>query len=65
MFQVVDRIVVMRRGRVVADAIDPRTTSVEAVEQVITGMTADGGRSPGRRAGGRVDRQVKTMGGVE
>jgi len=41
-FQVVDRIVVMRRGRVVADAIDPRTTSVEAVEQVITGMTADG-----------------------
>jgi simple sugar transport system ATP-binding protein len=41
-FQVVDRIVVMRRGRVVADAIDPKTTSVEAVEQVITGMTADG-----------------------
>jgi simple sugar transport system ATP-binding protein len=41
-FQVVDRIVVMRRGRVVADAIDPRTTSVEAVERVITGMTADG-----------------------
>jgi simple sugar transport system ATP-binding protein len=41
-FQVVDRIVVMRRGRVVADAIDPKTTSVEAVEQVITGMTMDG-----------------------
>ena len=41
-FQVVDRIVVMRRGRVVADDIDPKTTSVEAVEQVITGMTADG-----------------------
>ena len=41
-FQVVDRIVVMRRGRVAADAIDPKTTSVEAVEQVITGMTADG-----------------------
>ena len=41
-FQVVDRIVVMRRGRVVADAIDPKTTSVEAVERVITGMTADG-----------------------
>jgi simple sugar transport system ATP-binding protein len=37
-FQVVDRIVVMRRGRVVADDIDPRTTSVEAVEEVITGM---------------------------
>jgi simple sugar transport system ATP-binding protein len=41
-FQVVDRIVVMRRGRVVADDIDPRASSVEAVEQVITGMTADG-----------------------
>lgn len=37
-FQVVDRIVVMRRGRVVADDIDPRTTSVDAVERVITGM---------------------------
>ncbi|MGJ4858023.1 ATP-binding cassette domain-containing protein [Labrys sp. KB_33_2] len=37
-FQVVDRIVVMRRGRVVADDIDPKTTSVEAVERVITGM---------------------------
>ena len=41
-FQVVDRIVVMRRGRVVADDIDPKTTSVEAVEEIITGMTADG-----------------------
>jgi len=37
-FQVVDRVVVMRRGRVVADDIDPKTTSVEAVEEVITGM---------------------------
>ncbi|OCC02631.1 sugar ABC transporter [Labrys sp. WJW] len=37
-FQVVDRIVVMRRGRVVADDIDPKQTSVEAVERVITGM---------------------------
>ncbi len=37
-FQVVDRIVVMRRGRVVADDIDPKKTSVEAVEHVITGM---------------------------
>jgi simple sugar transport system ATP-binding protein len=37
-FQVVDRIVVMRRGRVVADDIDPKTTSVAEVEQVITGM---------------------------
>ena len=39
-FQVVDRIVVMRRGRVVADAIDPASTSVAAVERVITGMPA-------------------------
>jgi simple sugar transport system ATP-binding protein len=41
-FRVVDRIVVLRRGRVVADDIDPRATSVEAVEEVITGLTADG-----------------------
>jgi len=36
-FQVVDRIVVMRRGRVVADDIDPKRTSVAEVEGVITG----------------------------
>lgn len=40
-FQVVDRIVVMRRGRVVAENIDPRHSSVEAVERVITGMPDD------------------------
>jgi simple sugar transport system ATP-binding protein len=38
-FQVVDRIVVMRRGKVVADDIDPKTTSVAEVERVITGMS--------------------------
>ena len=38
-FQVVDRIVVMRRGRVVADDIDPKQSSIEAVEGVITGMS--------------------------
>ena len=38
-FQVVDRIVVLRRGRVVADDIDPKKSSVEAVERVITGMS--------------------------
>ncbi len=38
-FQVVDRIVVMRRGRVVADDIDPKQSSVEDVERVITGMS--------------------------
>lgn len=37
-FQVVDRIAVMRQGQVVADDIDPRRTSVEEVEQVITGI---------------------------
>jgi simple sugar transport system ATP-binding protein len=36
-FQVVDRIVVMRRGTVVADDIDPKTSTVESVERVITG----------------------------
>lgn len=37
-FQVVDRIVVMRLGTVVADDIDPKTTTVEQVERIITGM---------------------------
>src|ERR1700734_2519560 len=36
-FQVVDRIVVMRRGKIVADQIDPKATSVAEVENVITG----------------------------
>ena len=36
-FQVVDRIVVMRRGTVVADDIDPRRSTVAEVEDVITG----------------------------
>ena len=47
-FQVVDRIVVMRRGKIVADDIDPKKTSVEEVEQVITGMSEQDAR--GRRA---------------
>ena len=37
-FQVVDRIVVLRQGRVVADDIDPKETTVAEVEQVITGI---------------------------
>ena len=37
-FQVVDRIVVLRRGKKVADDIDPRQTTIEEVEKVITGM---------------------------
>lgn len=37
-FQVVDRIIVMRRGEVVADDIDPKNSTVDAVERVITGM---------------------------
>jgi len=38
-FQVVDRIVVMRRGQIVADDINPKTSSVSDVEAVITGMS--------------------------
>ena len=38
-FQVVDRIVVLRGGKVVADDIDPRKSSIEEVELIITGMT--------------------------
>jgi simple sugar transport system ATP-binding protein len=37
-FQVVDRIVVLRRGKKVVDDIDPKQTTVEEVEKVITGM---------------------------
>lgn len=37
-FQVVDRIVVLRRGKKVADDIDPKQTTIEEVERVITGM---------------------------
>src|SRR5205085_5149510 len=40
-FQVVDRIVVMRQGRIVADDIDPKRTSIEEVELVITGMAEE------------------------
>src|SRR5271168_2091787 len=40
-FQVVDRIVVMRRGRIVADDIDPKRTTIEHVEEVITGMAEE------------------------
>jgi len=38
-FQVVDRIIVLRRGKKVADDIDPKQTTIEAVERLITGMT--------------------------
>ncbi len=40
-FQVVDRIVVLRRGRLVADDIDPKKTTIEEVELVITGMAEE------------------------
>ena len=36
-FQVVDRMVVMRRGTIVADDISPRTSSIQEVEDIITG----------------------------
>ncbi len=36
-FQVVDRMVVMRRGTVVADNLSPKTSSIQDVEDVITG----------------------------
>jgi simple sugar transport system ATP-binding protein len=41
-FQVVDRIVVMRLGKIVADDIDPKRTTVAEVEDVITGELATG-----------------------
>jgi simple sugar transport system ATP-binding protein len=36
-FQVVDRMVVMRRGQIVADDLSPKTSSIQDVEDVITG----------------------------
>jgi simple sugar transport system ATP-binding protein len=36
-FQVVDRIVVMRRGTIVADGLSPKTSSIQEVEDIITG----------------------------
>jgi simple sugar transport system ATP-binding protein len=41
-FQVVDRIVVLRRGTLIADDIDPKHTSIEAVERIITGLDYEG-----------------------
>lgn len=40
-FQVVDRIVILRRGQVVADNINPRDTTIEEVERIITGMSPE------------------------
>jgi simple sugar transport system ATP-binding protein len=36
-FQVVDRMVVMRQGKIAADDLSPRTSSIQDVEDVITG----------------------------
>ena len=36
-FQVVDRMVVMRRGKIVANDLSPKTSSIQDVEEVITG----------------------------
>jgi simple sugar transport system ATP-binding protein len=41
-FQVVDRIIVLRRGKNVADDIDPKQTTIESVESIITGMIIKG-----------------------
>ena len=43
-FRVVDRIVVLRAGQVVADDIDPKTTTIEHVEAVITGLATPSGQ---------------------
>ena len=54
-FQVVDRIVMLRQGRVVADDIDPKETTVVEVERVITRMASRGDRpvasTPGNGGG--------------
>jgi len=40
-FQVVDRIVVLRRGKKVADDINPKQTTIEEVEHIITGISLE------------------------
>ena len=47
-FQVVDRIAVMRHGKIVADDIDPKHTTVAEVEAVITGELVGLGALIGR-----------------
>lgn len=42
-FQVVDRIIILRRGKKVADDIDPKRTTIEAVEELITGLEINKG----------------------
>jgi simple sugar transport system ATP-binding protein len=37
-FQMVDRIIVLRRGKKVADDINPKQTTIESVESIITGL---------------------------
>lgn len=44
-FQVVNRIVILRRGKKVADDIDPKRSSVEEVERIITGIENIHGRN--------------------
>jgi len=39
---VVDRIIVLRRGKKVADDIYPKQTTIESVESIITGMIIRG-----------------------
>jgi simple sugar transport system ATP-binding protein len=56
-FQVVDRIVVLRRGKVVADDIDPKVSTIEEVEKVITGDLdfVDGAMTPSTDAAALAD----------
>ena len=55
-FQVADQIVVLRRGTVAAD-IDPRQTTIEDVERVITGMQ----RLPVAQLTSRPDRKARPV----
>jgi simple sugar transport system ATP-binding protein len=52
-FQVVDRIAVRRRARIVADDIEPKQRTIAEVEAVITGELADSAHGFTRPRGGR------------
>ena len=62
-FQVVDRIVVMRRGQVVADDIDPKITTIEEVERSspATSTSSRARWSRRARAGGRGRRWRRSL----
>ena len=60
-FQVVDRIIVLRRGAVIADDVDPRHTSIDEVERLITGMVGPDADATHKPAGPGANPTMSTL----